>query len=62
MYGLLGSEENVENLHLPEGNHDYGYPKRVGAYEFLARHLEMDFKRLKGGEGAVDESFVRILP
>ena len=62
VYRLLGAEGNVENLHLADGNHDYGYPKRVGAYRFFAKHLNLDLKALYGNSQEVDESFVRILP
>ncbi|MBF0431108.1 MAG: acetylxylan esterase [Fibrobacteria bacterium] len=39
VYKLFGAEDKVENLHLPEEGHDYGYSKRKGAYTFFAKHF-----------------------
>ncbi len=61
VYGLLGAEKNVENLHLHDEGHDYGYSKRVGAYGFFARHLDLNQAAVADKTGRVDESFVRIL-
>ena len=41
--------------------HDYGYSKRVGAYKFFARHLDLDRRAVEDETGRVDESFVRVL-
>lgn len=60
VYGLLGAEDKVENLHLPDEGHDYGYSKRLGAYRFFARHLNLNLS-VVSQTGRVDESFVRIL-
>ncbi len=62
VYGLLGAEENVENLHLPKENHDYGRSKREGAYGFFAKHLGLDMEAVQGGSGNVDESLVSLRP
>jgi dienelactone hydrolase len=42
IYGLFGKEENVENIHLPEDPHGYGFNMRAAVYPFLARHLGLD--------------------
>lgn len=61
VYRLLGAEKNVENLHLHDEGHDYGYSKRVGAYKFFAKHLQLNLSSVQNDDGEVDESFVRIL-
>ena len=72
VYGLLGAEENVQNVHF-DSDHDYGRVKRAVVYPFFARHLQLDLtklpqKHLHGGGGEEDESrfefdetFVRLL-
>lgn len=61
VYRLLGAEQNVENHHLEKEGHDYGYSKRIGAYGFFAKHLQLDLSRVRNDADKIDESFVRIL-
>jgi hypothetical protein len=60
IYRLYGAEDNVEYLHLPNEGHDYGLSKRLGAYKFLAKHLELSLDKVTGPDGSIDESFVVI--
>jgi dienelactone hydrolase len=62
VYRLYGAADNVENLHLPEEGHDYGWSKRVGAYKFLAKHLGLSLSYVIDREGRIDESPVAIEP
>lgn len=39
VYALLGAEDRVANVHLPDEGHDYGPSKRAAVYDFLGRHL-----------------------
>ena len=39
VYNLYGAESSVENVHLPDEEHDYGPGKRRAVYEFLRKHL-----------------------
>lgn len=41
VYKLFNKEDTVENLHLQNEKHDYGYSKRVGAYKFLAKQFNL---------------------
>ena len=61
VYRLLGAEDNVANLHLAGEGHDYGFNKRVGAYSFCARHLDLKRAAIQDRSGQIDESFVRLL-
>ena len=61
VYRLLGAEDNVANLHLPDQGHDYGFNKRVGAYSFCAEHLNLELASIQDRSGQVDESFVCVL-
>jgi dienelactone hydrolase len=56
VYRLYGAEGLVENLHLPDEGHDYGYSKRVGAYKFLAQHLGLSLDKVTALDGSIDES------
>jgi len=56
VYHLYGAEDLVENLHLPNEGHDYGYSKRIGAYKFLARHLGLSLDKVTAADGSIDES------
>lgn len=58
IYALHGAGDQVENAHFPDEGHDYGESKRRAAYPFLAKHLGLDFERVTGRDGRVDESFV----
>ena len=58
IYGLYGARDKVSNAHFPDEKHDYGLSKRMAAYPFLARHLQLDLKAVTAGNGKVDESFV----
>ncbi|MDZ7377367.1 MAG: acetylxylan esterase, partial [candidate division KSB1 bacterium] len=62
VYRLFGAEDKVENLHLPDEGHDYGYSKRVGMYQFFARHFSLSLEEIQSSDGRVDESFVVIEP
>jgi uncharacterized protein len=55
-YSFYKAEDNVENVHFPEGRHDYGFEKRVPVYIFLAKHMGLDIARITGPTGTIDES------
>lgn len=61
VYALYNAEHRVENVHLPAEKHDYGYSKRVAAYNFLAYHLGLNINALPYDNGFV-EDFVKVLP
>ena len=61
VYALYDAEHKVENVHLPAEKHDYGYSKRVVAYNFMAHHLRLNINRIPYDEG-FNEDFVTILP
>jgi hypothetical protein len=61
VYALYNAEHRVENVHLPAEKHDYGYSKRVAAYNFLAHHLGLHINALPYDDGFV-EDFVKVLP
>lgn len=58
VYALYDAEHKVENVHLPTEKHDYGYTKRVAAYNFFARHLKLNIPYQNG----YSEDFVTVLP
>lgn len=60
VYSLYGKEGNVENVHLANEGHDYGYSKRIAMYDFMARHLGLNIDAAKDKTGRVDESKVTI--
>lgn len=60
VYSLYNAEHKVENVHLPAEKHDYGYSKRVAAYNFLAHHLKLNINVLPY-ENGFQEDFVEIL-
>ena len=61
VYTLYGKPENVENVHLANEKHDYGPSKRLAAYQFLARHLNLDVSKVINREGTLDEFKIKIL-
>ncbi|HLB73451.1 MAG TPA: acetylxylan esterase [Sedimentisphaerales bacterium] len=60
IYEIYGAADNVEYVHLAEEGHDYGYSKRIAAYEFLAKHLGLSLNCVKKPDGSIDESFITI--
>jgi len=56
MYGYYGKTGFVENVHLPEDGHDFGYSKRKPVYDFISKHFHLDTKGLKNATGDYDES------
>ena len=60
IYGLYGKQQLVANAHFTEEGHDYGESKRMAAYPFLAKHLQLDLGRVTGADGKIDESFVVV--
>ncbi len=62
VYRLYGAEDRVANLHLPDEGHDYGWSKRVGAYRFLAKHLDLALEDVVSRDGRIDETPVVIEP
>ena len=60
VYSLYKKEALVENVHLSNEGHDYGFSKRVPMYDFMARHLGLDINMVKDRTGKVDESKVTI--
>jgi dienelactone hydrolase len=60
IYELYGVPENVENLHLPDEGHDYGFNKRKGAYRFFAKHLGLSLDPVTNDRGEIDEGFVTV--
>jgi hypothetical protein len=54
-YAFYNAEGNVENVHFPNGQHDYGFEKRVPVYSFMAKHLGLNLNSVTDSKGAVDE-------
>ncbi len=61
IYALYNAEHKVENVHLPNEKHDYGYSKRTAAYNFFAHHLKLNLNNIPYDDG-YKEDFVTILP
>ncbi|HPC94812.1 MAG TPA: hypothetical protein PLU87_07725 [Sedimentisphaerales bacterium] len=60
VYRLYAAQDRVENLHLADEGHDYGWSKRIGAYKFLARHLGLSLANVIDREGRIDETPVVV--
>lgn len=59
VYSLLDATGRFDNAHFAAEGHDYGASKRQPVYRFFATHLGLAFDER---DGAVDESFVEVLP
>jgi uncharacterized protein len=60
IYSLFGVPDFVENVHLPDENHDYGESKRAAVYPFLARHLNLDLSKAMDNDGNLIEDDIVI--
>lgn len=56
MYGYYGKQQMVENVHLPQDGHDFGFSKRKPVYDFMIKQLGLDEKAVKDKQGNYDES------
>jgi uncharacterized protein len=61
IYKFYGKESDVGNVHLQNEGHDYGASKRVGAYNFLAKHLGLKLENITDRNGKINEGFVTPL-
>ncbi|MEJ5963122.1 acetylxylan esterase [Pedobacter immunditicola] len=55
MYGYYGAKEQVENVHLPEEGHDFGFSKREALYDFLIKNFKLNGAAVKDNVGHYDE-------
>ncbi|KAA8486285.1 acetyl xylan esterase AXE1 [Arcticibacter tournemirensis] len=60
VYDFYGKTGEVENAHFPQEGHDYGLSKRVAMYQFVAKHFNLDIKKIQDKEGRIHESGVTI--
>ena len=60
VYGLYGSANNVENVHIPNEEHNYGYTKREALYNFVTRICGIDASKFKDAQGRYIEKDVTI--
>lgn len=60
IYSFYQKEQNVENVHLPNDGHDFGYSKRKPVYDFLSKHFNLNTSSLKDKDGNYDESKCKI--
>jgi len=56
IYSFYKAEGNVENVHFPDGVHDYSFEKRVPVYSFMAKHLGLNLQAVTGQDGMINES------
>jgi dienelactone hydrolase len=62
IYSLYGKKDFIENVHLANEVHDYGPSKRFAMYHFVAKHFNLDIKKIQDKAGKFDESKVTIEP
>jgi dienelactone hydrolase len=60
VYQAMGKSDSVENIHLPNEKHDYGYSKRIAAYAFFTKHLKLSPNN-PTQEKKFEEGFIKIL-
>lgn len=60
VFTLYNAEHKVKNVHLAGERHDYGYSKRVAAYNFLGHFLDLNRRRIPY-ENGYQEGFVQLL-
>lgn len=60
IYKLYRKETQLENLHLPDEGHDFGFSKRKGAYRFLAKHFSLSVKEITDQNGEISETFAKV--
>ncbi|MDA7667547.1 acetylxylan esterase [bacterium] len=57
IYGRYGKESQLENVHLPDEDHGYQFPKRQAMYPFMVKHLNLSDVGVRNtSTGIYDES------
>ena len=62
IYRLMGVENRVKNVHLPDEDHGYELPKRKAVYPFLAEHLNLNLSAITDENGEITEEGISIEP
>jgi hypothetical protein len=62
IYSLMGAENNVEYVHLPNDKHGYELSKRKAVYPFLAKYLKLNLRAIEDKNGEITESGITIEP
>ena len=62
VYALYGKKNEIENVHFADEEHDYGPSKRFAMYHFVAKHFNLDIKKIQDKAGKIDKSKVTIEP
>jgi dienelactone hydrolase len=60
VYKLYGKEDRLQNVHLANEGHDYGFSKRKAAYSFLAQWLELSLNKIINPAGEINETNITI--
>lgn len=60
VYRLFGASDKVENVHFEDEIHDYGYSKRRAMYYFMAKHLNLDVKKVTDRYGKINDYYSPI--
>ena len=60
IYGMYDSANKIENVHLADEDHDYGYSKREALYNFVTSVCGIDAKQFKDAQGHFIEKDVTI--
>ena len=57
LYSRYGAQSQLENVHLPNEDHGYQFPKRQAMYPFMAKHLGLNTSGVRDSvSGVFDES------
>lgn len=56
IYNLMGVENKVQNVHLPNDKHGYEFSKRREVYPFLAKYLNLNISAIQDKNGNLSES------
>jgi len=62
VYGFYNQQQNVEQVYLPDDQHDYGITKRLPMYRFFAKTFGLNLKAITDKNGKIDESSITIQP
>jgi len=60
IYGYYGAAGKIQNVHLPEEGHTFGFSKRKALYDFLIQQFALNGAKVKDGRGNYDESPVKV--
>ncbi len=62
IWNYYSKQNFVQNVHLPNDKHDFGFTKRKPVYEFIAKFFNLSVKNIQNTAGDIVDTAIQVLP